>query len=147
MAHDHQSTSCSSAGNLFKCNICCKPFKTKQGCKTHLLSGHKITDDHLDTGDKNTCEGTSHGSNVNKTSSTKRKLADPKPVPKYNLHNALIDGQKVFLQAMRKLKSNDILQSTSVLPRLRGKHGGLICILICIIFRIHSHKNKHTRQY
>ena len=27
----------------FTCNVCCKRFKTKQGCKTHLLNGHNIT--------------------------------------------------------------------------------------------------------
>ncbi|XP_006819569.1 uncharacterized protein LOC102801089, partial [Saccoglossus kowalevskii] len=38
----------------YKCTVCCKLFKTKQGCKNHLLNGHNIRDHGTAPGDSNT---------------------------------------------------------------------------------------------
>ncbi|XP_077867528.1 uncharacterized protein LOC144356722 [Saccoglossus kowalevskii] len=80
----------------FKCSACNKEFKSKQGCKSHLVNVHKILGPedmpvNIESVDKN------------KTTTGRKKREETLPVPKYTLDDTMIDAKDLVYESSYKI--------------------------------------------
>ncbi|XP_002733129.1 uncharacterized protein LOC100372608 [Saccoglossus kowalevskii] len=107
------STSDDIVRKMFTCHVCCKTFKTKRGCKLHLTNVHKVND---------TCGDIKIAGRYAEQGITKqRKTKGRIHIPTYTLYHVMVDGKQLFIQAMSKLQTSDILNSRILLGVAKTK--------------------------